>query len=411
MNNLIFFTSEYPYGKGETFIENEIPFLAAAFERIIIVTNQTTGHTQRAVPEKVKIVRVSDKVPLWYKMKAAFEFFSPIIKEEMSFIRQKNIPLSRPVFSAMLGGYAQALYIQNLIETIVTENNLPVASTVLYSYWMSNVAAGTGLYKLKHPEVRAVCRAHGWDVYFERHQPAYLPLRRFILSAVDYCCCISENGAAYLKNLVAGRTKNNIVVSRLGTFNKTGKISHGHAGKLVLVSCSNIIPLKRIHLLIDSLALIDDIPVQWTHFGSGALEGEMKTLAHQKLSSKPNINFHFAGQVSNARLLDYYADNNIDLFINLSETEGLPVSFMEAGSFAIPVIATNVGGVSEIIKDGTNGFLLAADALPQQVAEKITAYYKLPAPEKEAIRNNALKNWHEKFSAPVNYPQFMDFLK
>ena len=41
------------------------------------------------------------------------------------------------------------------------------------------------------------------------------------------------------------------------------------------------------------------------------------------------------------------------MFINLSSSEGIPVSIMEAQSFGIPVIATNVGGSGEIVVSET----------------------------------------------------------
>lgn len=46
------------------------------------------------------------------------------------------------------------------------------------------------------------------------------------------------------------------------------------------------------------------------------------------------------------------------MFINVSSSEGLPVSIMEACSFGIPIIATNVGGTAEIVQAGVNGILL-----------------------------------------------------
>jgi len=49
-------------------------------------------------------------------------------------------------------------------------------------------------------------------------------------------------------------------------------------------------------------------------------------------------------------VLNYYASNPVDVFINTSSSEGLPVSIMEAMSFGIPVIATNVGGTGHCYK-------------------------------------------------------------
>ncbi len=51
------------------------------------------------------------------------------------------------------------------------------------------------------------------------------------------------------------------------------------------------------------------------------------------------------GGISNAEVFQFYRDNKVDLFVNASTSEGLPVSIMEAISFGIPSIATNVGGL------------------------------------------------------------------
>ena len=54
--------------------------------------------------------------------------------------------------------------------------------------------------------------------------------------------------------------------------------------------------------------------------------------------------------------------------MNVSESEGIPVSIMEASSFGIPVIATNVGGVGEIVENGYNGLLLNKDFLNRDLS-------------------------------------------
>ena len=66
------------------------------------------------------------------------------------------------------------------------------------------------------------------------------------------------------------------------------------------------------------------------------------------------------GHYPNEELLRYYGSNHVDLFINTSSTEGVPVSIMEAQSFGIPVIATDTGGVKEVVTEGT-GSLLPVD--------------------------------------------------
>jgi len=51
----------------------------------------------------------------------------------------------------------------------------------------------------------------------------------------------------------------------------------------------------------------------------------------------------------------YYSE--ADIFVLPSYYEGIPVSILEAASYALPIIATSVGGIPEVIKDGKNGLL------------------------------------------------------
>ena len=71
------------------------------------------------------------------------------------------------------------------------------------------------------------------------------------------------------------------------------------------------------------------------------------------------------GNLPNAGAYNEYAD----LFILPSDYEGLPIVIIEAMSFGKPVVASNVGGISEIITDNINGFTI--DNKPELFVEKI----------------------------------------
>lgn len=62
---------------------------------------------------------------------------------------------------------------------------------------------------------------------------------------------------------------------------------------------------------------------------------------------------------------------NTDIFVLPSYGEGMPMTILEAMSYAIPVIATNVGGIPELIKDGETGYIIEQGNL-DQLLEKMT---------------------------------------
>ena len=77
------------------------------------------------------------------------------------------------------------------------------------------------------------------------------------------------------------------------------------------------------------------------------------------------LNCHFVGNIPNAGAYCSRAD----LFMLPSNYEGLPMVIIEAMSFGKPVVASNVGGVSEIVGNGKNGYTL--DNKAELFAEKI----------------------------------------
>ena len=119
-----------------------------------------------------------------------------------------------------------------------------------------------------------------------------------------------------------------------------------------------------------------------------------------------NIQVEFTGAFSNKEVLKFYQQNHVDLFINVSASEGVPVSIMEALSFGIPVIATNVGGTSEIV-DNQVGELLKTDISADEIAKTIQL---LASQNLAELRKNARNRWNDISNAEKNYSQFVEFL-
>ena len=117
------------------------------------------------------------------------------------------------------------------------------------------------------------------------------------------------------------------------------------------------------------------------------------------------IEYKFQGRVSNNRILKYYHDTPVDCFVMTSEHEGLPVSIMEAESAGIPIVATNVGGISEMI-DG-NGFILPSNPTPEEIADAIIACLNCSAETKTNRRKCSRDIWENKFDATKNARNFV----
>jgi colanic acid/amylovoran biosynthesis glycosyltransferase len=118
------------------------------------------------------------------------------------------------------------------------------------------------------------------------------------------------------------------------------------------------------------------------------------------------VKAEFLGTRGNEEILAYYHSNDISAFVNVSSSEGIPVSIMEACSFGLPVIATAVGGTPEIVFHGKNGFLLPSDFSPQMFLEQLRRIRFMDADDYATLCSNSRRIWEEKFSADVNYKKF-----
>ena len=145
--------------------------------------------------------------------------------------------------------------------------------------------------------------------------------------------------------------------------------------------------------------------LHWIHIGSDGDEIEIVKEAVKKLPS--NITVEFKGQLSQEKVFDFYKNNYVDLFINTSKSEGLPVSLMEAISFGIPIMAPNVGGIKEIVTKET-GILFEPNKEIEQLAN-----YIVELNNKKRIFNRDVirKFWEENYSAEINYRQFLKLIE
>lgn len=408
---LIILVTNYPYGFGEHFMENELFALADEFSDIYIVATDQKYLGSKIkisrIPENVQLIEYIEKIDKKDKIFALRNLFSRVFFQDILTLRKCNIAICK----IFLMEFLKAQKLSNFLDTLIQRQKINTHKCYVYSYWNDFMSASIAHLKIKYPKIKGFSRAHGWDVYSERHPFCYLPMRKFISSKLQAIFFISKNGKSYYQKLLPNYSSI-FLHSPLGTTNETIFVNkNNETQSFVMVSCSSIIPLKNLWIMIDALSIISNTTIHWIHFGDGIEEQEIKKYAETKLKDKSNIDYLFKGFVSNSNVHRYYSNNHIDFLINCSTTEGIPVSMMEAMSFGIPVIGTNVGGVSEIIEHGENGYLLSPTPLAQEVANAIEKLCNLPHESMQALRANAYNTWNTKFNAETNYSRFIESIK
>lgn len=397
MKRLFLFTNSYPLGSGEEFLETEILYLSDFFDEICIFPLvKSFSANKRRTPDNVICAKPMIGCGLDNKIKLfLLGFFNaaPIrfaIKEFIGkkVFRRKKWLLTWLSFTCIIRAALAA-------ESFKHAGSLVSESDILYFYWADNSACLLPFLR-KTCKNFSVVRFHGGDLYEER-KGNLLPYRQFLFQHIDLGVFISEHGKNYFDNRYPGHLKNKIV-SRLGV-KDNGLSLLRFTKKLHIVSCSALVAVKRVKLIALALQYID-FDVHWTHFGHGPL---MKEVKESIVGLPSNITVSLKGHVSNHQVIAFYREHPVDLFINVSESEGIPVSIMEAVSMGIPVLATNVGGVSEIV-DSQNGYLIPHDSSIEEIAGYLKTFYH--SADKNRLRENSRKKWKEKFDADTNYILF-----
>jgi glycosyltransferase involved in cell wall biosynthesis len=126
-------------------------------------------------------------------------------------------------------------------------------------------------------------------------------------------------------------------------------------------------------------------------------------IGNQYIPDRLPENVYCMGSIKNAyRYIPF-----VDLCILPSNYEGLPIFIIESLLYGKPVVASNVGGISEIL-DGTNGF--AVDNSPDRFVEKIM-YYRNDKNAYKAACKHARETYIEKFTIEHMYTKYLSLYK
>lgn len=408
MNNktLIFLTDNYPIAAREFFIDDEMRVIAPYFDRILVLTaaDKEDAGLNRFVPQNLETIKFSRVDLESSKWKSIWRLFTPTMLSEAYFVMRKLKPKQWiQAFKIMFVEIHRANKLKDTIISTLHKQQINPNNCIFYSYWHDYKALALALLRKNNTSLKCVARAHGWDVFAERQNPPYLPFKKLTIDNLSKTISISEAGRKAFESYLSCNLGNEVIVSRLGKFNHRKPLFEKKNEGFLICSCSDITHYKRVDKIIDTIALLKTRKVHWVHIGDDKLRQKIEQYAKQKLSDGQ---FEFKGIVPNCKILDYYALNYIDLFINLSETEGVPVSIMEALSAGIPVLATNVGGTSEAVNQAV-GFLIEPDFEVQNVANVIDEYFSSPCSKHLKYRRNAYDFWDINYEAGTNYTNFV----
>lgn len=392
MNSVYLFAGHYPYSNQECFLEDEIVYLAGNFENIHIIPAVGDGDC-RAVPEGCTVHHplnmANNKFRYLFKGLFSFSSLTLFVSE---FFRNKAYSSKLRLRSLIIA----TLHLNNLIhsrqlKTILSSTD---STDVLYFYWGTDFVKISLFYKGKS---KMVARFHGyWDLWEESYG-GYMPYRKYVVGKLSQCVFISKLGKSYFDKKYPLATTSYVP---LGSNDYGSGPASPDDGILRVVSCSDVYPLKRVPLLFEALNMTSSIKIEWTHIGGGTHYNELKSLVESQ--KREHLTAILLGPFAHSQVMEYYKLHHFDVFVNLSTNEGVPVSIMEAISFNIPVVATNVGGTSDVVPEDV-GELISPNPTKEEIINSITAVV--------AKKMSPRDFWLTHYNAAVNYNAFVSLLK
>lgn len=409
--NLYLLTDFFPYGLGEkSFIMPELPYLQKIFNVTILSCATLADRNNRELETKLdSSVRVIhyDKAAVTggEALRYLFGFLADrkCQSEIKQIVSSKKYLLKR--IKSCLFFYANAVKLKKWLM----ENNLLDRNGLYYSYWYNYRVLS--LIMLKKSVGKIVTRAHGYDLYEDQTNCEWQPFKRFMDRKIDKAVFISKHGYEYYMQHYAAAEEgtDKYQICRLGVARQEVERKESNRDFFLLVSCSSVIPVKRIHLIVEALSKIDFFQVKWVHFGDGDLLEDIRKYAERLLESKENIVYELKGNYPNQEILSYYRKNVPDAIIMTSRSEGSPVALQEALACGIPIIATAVGGIPELV-DG-NGILLDANPTAEQIGDAIVTLCKTGEAERAAMKERSLKMWEDDYNINHNVVRFVSCLE
>lgn len=385
LTHIIVLTNTFPY-KGEQFLRTEMELVDSEIP-ISLWTFLPPEHKCEPLLHRESIemhVFGENKVVPFCKVKASVLSISALFRNNEVVAAFSKKGRVRNLIKAVKFGYISELRVIQMSDWIRrTYGSNP--NLILYSYWMYEVAYVSARLKQIFPKCKFVTRCHRFDLYESQHVNGYLPYRHFILDSADVIFPISDDAKKYLNTLYHNKYDNKMEVARIGSIRDYDIIKVPTNEKLTVVSCSNLIPVKRVQLIAEALKNTD-LNIEWYHFGDGETRTEVEAIIERL---PENVDAHLMGFTPNKEIQQFYSTHDITALINVSSSEGVPVSIMEAQSYGIPVIATDVGGTSEIVKNRENGMLLDVDFTSQDLLTALDEVIE----NKESFRRSAFNTW------------------
>lgn len=277
-------------------------------------------------------------------------------------------------------------------QALVLASELPPEITHLHAHFL-HTPASVAYYTHLLTGLHWTCSAHAKDIWTIPEWE-----KREKLKDLDWLVTCTQSGYEHLKGLAFQPDKVHLVYHGMdfNRFPEPPMKNEDNANKapspFTILSVGRTVPKKGYEDVLKALAhLPQDIDWRFRHIGGGPLTEELQRQA-KTLAIEDKVTWQ--GAQAQEKVLEEY--RNADLFILASkiaddgDRDGLPNVLMEAQSQKLPIIATNISGIPELIQNGKTGILVPPSD-HRAIAEAIEMLYRNPEKRRDMAEAGFLR--------------------
>jgi N-acetyl-alpha-D-glucosaminyl L-malate synthase BshA len=249
-------------------------------------------------------------------------------------------------------------YTLTLASTLFEAYDLHQLDLIHAHYAIPHAAAAYMAKQMTGGKLPFVTTLHGTDITLVGSHPAYAPVVRFTIDQSDSVTAVSQNLADDTRQRIGTERDIRVIPNFIdpGLYYKQtdcrNKQFFAPNCEPLIVHISNFRPVKRIPDIIETFIKVRRrIPCRMLLLGDGPERARAEMMARDGGVLEDVI---FLGhQVAVNEILSI-----ADIYFLPSETESFGLSALEAMASSVPVLATNTGGLPEVVADGETGFLV-----------------------------------------------------
>lgn len=255
-------------------------------------------------------------------------------------------------------------------------------------------SANAGIYsrliKLLNKKIKVIYVSHGWSSIYNGGKLAFLYtfIEKQLSKMSDSILCISKKDFENAQNIIEiNENKLKWITNKIYPI-KNNEIIERQDKTIKLLTVARLESPKRVDLLIEATKDLDNIELHIV--GDGSQRNYLESIKHK--------NVIFNGEI------DGFNDfKNYDIFALISDSEGLPLSALEAMSSELPIVLSDVGGCFELIDE--NGILIKnnVDEIKNAIINTIS--------NKNKFSTNSINLFNSKYNLELNKNIYISYYK